>query len=419
MLSRFPDAWTTAKLGALCDRITVGHVGPMANEYVDQGITFLRSQNVQPFRLKLESVKYITHEFHSRLSKSALCPGDVVVVRTGYPGTAAVIPRSLTVSNCADLVIISPGEALDPWYLCCLFNSIWGQSSVAGNLVGVAQQHFNVGAAKNLSIPVPPLQVQRRIAGVLSTYDDLIEVNTRRIAILEEMAHRTYEEWFVRFRFPGGEGVMPSNWRTVPLEKVCERITDGAHKSPPSTETGLPMASVKDMHKWGIDLDTCRLISPDSYAELVRNDCKPLVNDILIAKDGANLNKHTILITDERDLVLLSSIAIIRPNKTLDPEFLVAQLKDDRTSESIKRMRSGAAIPRIVLRDFKRLEVLVPSKEIENQWLQAGRPIAQLCRNLTAQSANLRAQRDLLLPRLVSGAIDVTQAERILEVAAE
>ena len=78
---------------------------------------------------------------------------------------------------------------------------------MAGSLVGVAQQHFNVSVAKRMQLPLPPLPVQRRIADILSAYDDLIENNNRRIAILEEMAQNLYREWFVHFRFPGHEHV--------------------------------------------------------------------------------------------------------------------------------------------------------------------------------------------------------------------
>jgi type I restriction enzyme S subunit len=101
-----------AKLKDLCDRITVGHVGPMADKYTADGVPFLRSQNIAPFRLCMDDIKFVPRSFHEKLSKSALHPGDVVVVRTGYPGTACVIPTSLPESNCADLVVIKPSKVL-------------------------------------------------------------------------------------------------------------------------------------------------------------------------------------------------------------------------------------------------------------------------------------------------------------------
>lgn len=188
------------KLKDVCDRITVGHVGSMADKYTTEGVPFLRSQNIMPFRLNLDEIKFIPPDFHESLRKSSLRPGDVAVVRTGYPGTACVIPNSFAELNCADLVVITPSKELNPYYLAAIFNSAWGIASVAGNLVGVAQQHFNVGAARELEVSLPPRLTQDRIAGILSAYDELIENNQRRIRILEEMARSLYREWFVHFR---------------------------------------------------------------------------------------------------------------------------------------------------------------------------------------------------------------------------
>jgi len=151
------------KLGDLCKRVTVGHVGTMADQYKPAGIPFLRSQDIQPFSINTGSIKFIDDDFNTKLRKSILSTNDVVIVRTGYPGTAAVVPPELDGANCADLVILTPGPCLDSWFVAALLNSTWGRSTIAGNLVGVAQQHFNVGAAKALRCRIPDLCVQRRI----------------------------------------------------------------------------------------------------------------------------------------------------------------------------------------------------------------------------------------------------------------
>jgi type I restriction enzyme S subunit len=212
----------------------------MADQYVESGIPFLRSQNVLPFRLDDSNLKFITPNFHAKLRKSALSPGDVVVVRTGYPGTACVIPERLPVANCADLVVIRPSEEIDGHFLACIFNSAWGRSTVAGSLVGVAQQHFNIGVVKEMEIVLPSIDRQRQIASILSTYDDLIENNTRRIKILEEMAQRIYREWFVHFRFPGHEkvrmveselGPIPEGWAVVTFDNICDILSGGTPKT--------------------------------------------------------------------------------------------------------------------------------------------------------------------------------------------
>jgi type I restriction enzyme S subunit len=154
---------TPSMISDHCTDVTVGYVGPMADKYVPNGIPFLRSQNVRPFEINFENLMQITPAFEKSLSKSRLAPGDVVVVRTGYPGTAAVIPAELPIANCADLVILRPMKSLDPNYLVAFFNSKVGKDMVLGRLVGAAQKHFNVGAAKSVLLPIPNIQMQREV----------------------------------------------------------------------------------------------------------------------------------------------------------------------------------------------------------------------------------------------------------------
>jgi len=159
-----PDPeWKMCPLKEYCEQITVGHVGPMADRYADSGTVFLRSQNIKPFRIDLTGVKYIDEEFTNELKKSELVPGDVAIVRTGYPGTCAVIPDDLPIANCADLVIARTGPNLDPHFLAVLLNSTFGKRLVAGASVGAAQKHFNVSAAKRAVFPFPPIDTQRHL----------------------------------------------------------------------------------------------------------------------------------------------------------------------------------------------------------------------------------------------------------------
>jgi type I restriction enzyme, S subunit len=287
-------------------------------------------------------------------------------------------------------------------------------------LIGSTVDRIPITKFPDFPITIPALQTQRQIAAILSAYDDLIENNLRRIEILEEMAQNLYREWFLKLRFPGHQHArfidspldpIPREWSVKRLDEDCERITDGAHHSPKSTDVGMPMASVKDMSDWGLDLENARRISEADYRQLIKQGCQPMPGDILVAKDGANLNKHTILITEKVHAELLSSIAIIRTAGAIDDELLLAQIKYPEVSLRIKRSASGAAIPRIVLKDFKQLEILVPPKEIQAQWRQLGAPIAAMCRSLVRKNRILRSERDLLLPKLISGELDVSELD--------
>ena len=119
-----------------------------------------------------------------------LKPGDLVIVRTGYPGTAAVIPDTMSVANCSVMVIVRTGPEVDPNYLAMFFNSSIGKKLVASNLVGAAQQHFNVGAAKKTKLPLPPIIIQQNVIAESNLVRSLVNlfksITELRKSILQE-----------------------------------------------------------------------------------------------------------------------------------------------------------------------------------------------------------------------------------------
>ena len=190
--------WRDVALEDVADELTVGYVGPMASEYVDDGVPFLRSLNVEPLRINKNDLKFITPEFHRRIQKSRLTPGDVVIVRTGKPGACSVVPDWLADANCSDLVIVRCGNELNNRFLAYYVNTV-ASGHVAAHLVGAVQQHFNVGSARTLRLNLPPLAEQKAIAAVLGALDDKIELNRRMNATLEAMARALFQSWFVDF----------------------------------------------------------------------------------------------------------------------------------------------------------------------------------------------------------------------------
>ena len=153
-----------------------------------------------------------------------------------------------------------------------------------------------------------------------------------------------------------------SEWKKSKLDEVCLNITDGSHTSPPSVEKGYYMASVKDMDEYGFIFENCRMISEIDYMKLIKNGCQPQYGDVLIGKDGARYLEDVFVFKQDTKVVLLSSIAILRPDKTkIISEYLYYFLRNKNTRIDIKNnYGSGSAIPRMVLKDFKRVPVPVP-----------------------------------------------------------
>jgi type I restriction enzyme, S subunit len=152
-----------------------------------------------------------------------------------------------------------------------------------------------------------------------------------------------------------------SEWAIFKLGALCPKITDGSHRSPADFVGGLPMFSVKDMEIQGFNYSRVKTICEEEFNLLVKSGCQPEVDDILIAKDGSVM-KHIFRVKTNPDYVLLSSIAILKPNKSyIFPQFLVYAIKSPETIDTIlTNYVSGSGVPRIVLKDFKNVEINIP-----------------------------------------------------------
>lgn len=422
--------WTSVRLADVCREVTVGHVGPMADKYEPSGIPFLRSQNILPFRLNLDDLKYIPAEFHAKLRKSALSPGDVAIVRTGYPGTACVIPDTLKVANCADLVIVRPAQSLNPWFLVAVLNSWWGRSSVAGNLVGAAQQHFNVGAAKAMEIALPPLCEQRRIASILSAYDDLIENNTRRIAILEEMSRRIYEEWFVHFRFPGHEqvpmvesglGPVPEGWTVGAVADITDVYRGRSYKSSELADNGgRPFVNLKCIDRDG----GYRASGLKHYTGAFKDSQAVCDGDLVMAVTDMTQERRIVArvarVSQLRGETGVISMDLVRisPRDNIPSAYLYPMFRWSGFADEVKQHANGANVLHLSPARIEEYRLAIPPALLMRQFRDVVAEMLRLSDVLETENTNLRATRDLLLPKLISGELDVSEIPEPEAVAA-
>ena len=185
-----PESWKTWECNDVAQRITVGVVVKPASHYVEQGVPAFRSLNVREDHLDTTDLVYFSNEENDgALSKSKLASGDVLVVRTGYPGTSCVVSEEYEGSNCIDLVIISTNRQYAlPEFLSRFLNSNSGKAQARAAKHGLAQQHLNVGALKKLKVPLPPtFDEQREVVHVLEAIDRKIDLHRRKHAVLEEL----------------------------------------------------------------------------------------------------------------------------------------------------------------------------------------------------------------------------------------
>jgi type I restriction enzyme S subunit len=401
------NKWKEAKLINLCNKITVGHVGSMAGEYVSNGIPFLRSQNIKPYHVDHNNMMYVDIAFHEKLKKSALQSGDVAVVRTGYPGTACVIPPTIGEANCSDLVIIRPGSELNPHYLAAIFNSEFGKGLVAGNLVGAAQQHFNVTVAKEMKLKFPPIGEQNKIAAILSAYDDLIENNKRRVTLLENMAEEIYREWFVRFRFPGYQTAefekgIPKGWSLERIDSLGKVITG---KTP----------STKNSKYYGGEIPFVK--TPDMHGNMFVYQ-----TDELLTEDGLNSQPSQIL---EKNAICVSCIGTggvvsmttqtcstnqqinsLRLNTVTDREWAFFTLKALKPT-ILAFGATGATMTNLSKGKFAGIKAIIPKNELRLEFSSIINPMFEQIQFLSMLNNNLNDTKLSLLPRLISGKLSV------------
>ena len=312
----------------------------------------------------------------------------VVIGRVGaYCGSVVYCPTKFWASD-NTLVAYPASESVDTKFLYYLLADA-NLSRYAG---GAAQPLVTQTVLKQVEVCVPPLPIQRRIAGILSAYDELIENSQRRIKILESMARALYREWFVHFRFPGHEhhprvpsplGEIPKGWEVTTLGRLVE-IKKGKNITKDTIRDGnVPVVAGG--------------IAP-AYFHDAPNTQSPVIT---ISASGANAGFVNLYYLD----VWASDCSYIDLSAT--PHVFYYYLWLDYRRASVTHLQRGSAQPHVYPKDLAQLEALGVPEELLGAFMSQVAPIFGLMMRLTAKIQNLRRTRDLLLPRLLSGQIDV------------
>jgi type I restriction enzyme S subunit len=311
------------------------------------------------------------------------------------------------VNNHAHIIRANPKFADDIYLLACL-----NTADIKAYVTGAAQPKLSQANMRLIEIPLPPLPTQRRIASILSAYDDLIENNNKRIKILEEMARMLYREWFVHFRFPGHEkvkmvdsplGKIPEGWEVVKLGEFGKVITG---KTPSTLRTDyygnfMPFVKTPSMHgKIYVDSveDFLSKEGADSQKGKTLPAGTPIVNCIGALAGVVGLTIEPCQTNQQINAVVLSK------NETR--EFIYFSLCNLR--DTIRNQGStGATMINLSKGKFEGLDLMRPRRNLMESFHGIVEPLFLQVRNSQLKNINLRQTRDLLLPRLISGDIDV------------
>jgi len=291
---------------------------------------------------------------------------------------------------------------------------------------GGSRRAVTKGHIESFQVPLPPLPTQRRIAAILSAYDALIENNARRIAILEEMARRLYDEWFVRFRFPGHEkvkmvesrvGLVPDGWCGGPLASMCRAVEDGdwiESKDQGGEDYRLLQVSNVGLGRF-VETGNFRYISEETFRRLRCREVLP--GQILVSRMPDPVGRSWLVHEMPWRMVTAVDVAIVDPDPAkCHPLYLIQALNAPASIARAEQNASGTTRARITRRVLAALPFVQPPSDLQERFATLTAPQHELIVRLGQTNGALRSARDLLLPKLVSGEIDVFAAE---EQAAE
>jgi type I restriction enzyme S subunit len=393
-----------------------------ASDYVEEGVPVINVRNIGNGRLRAEKLEFLNERMAAKLDAHRLQRGDIVFGRKGAVDRHLLVDEStqgwIQGSDCLRLRINS--ERVYPPFVSFYFDTN-GHKEWMNALCsfGATMPSLNQDIVSRITLPFPAYHTQKKIAAILSAYDELIETNQRRIALLEKLAEEIYREWFVRLRFPGHEKVkkikgVPEGWS---IRSIDESIAvDEASlqtgpfgtylKASDYTESGTPVINVRNIGMGNLKPDKLEYLPETMVHKLAQHVLKS--GDIVFARKGA-VERH-LLITEAQDGWIQGSDCIrIRLNPTsVSPSFLSMGFRQASHQEwMLNNCSSGATMPSLNERILKRLAFLVPPLELAAEFSGIIDPIFSQSNTLEMQNTHLTRTRDLLLPRLISGKLSV------------
>ena len=338
-----------------------------------------------------------------------LRPGDLVIAMTeqgeGLLGSSALIPKEGSYLHNQRIGLIQnlDERKMNKIFLYRLFNTPHVREQVRASASGTKVRHTAPKRIYTIKVRIPPVAIQRKISDILSAYDDLIENNRRRIALLEESARLLYREWFVRFRFPGYEHA-----------KIVDGLPEGWKRRTLGDLVGVVKQQVKpsDFEEFDIHIGlehiprrSFTLAAWEPADGLASGKWRFEEGDILFCKIRPYF--HKVGFTVRRGLV--SSDALVwRVHDEADwPIVLCATSSDHFVAVASKTMREGSKMPRADWKVLQEYVIPEPLGELLDDFNETVRRIAAQCRTLALQNRTLAKARDLLLPRLMNGEIAV------------
>ena len=383
--------------------------GPHATpQDAEDGPVFLGIKNITPDgQLDFSEIRHVSeNEFQKWTRRVVPGPGDVVFTYEATLHRYALIPEGFRGCLGRRVALIRPNPLLaDSRYLLYYFLSSAWRSVVESNVLsGATVDRIPLERFPAFPVVLPTIAVQREVGEILSAYDDLIENNRRRMALLEESARLLYREWFVRLRFPGYEHTpivdgVPQGWE----RKTLGEVTYINQRNLANTFDGeIEYIDIASVTRNSVNETTTYEFrdAPGRARRVVRH------GDIIWSCVRPNRRSHAVIWQPAENLIASTGFVVMSP-KSLPTSFLYQAVTTDLFVGYLENHAKGAAYPAVVSGDFERATILVPPSALLTSFDEVAAPLLDQGQNLAAQIQKLRTARNVLLPRLMSGELAV------------
>lgn len=417
--------WLQTTLNDICTKITDGsHWSPKG---INKGIPMASVKDMTDYGFNIETCKNISDQDYQELKKNDCEPlmDDILIAKDGsYLKHIFVWKERIDIAILSSIAILRPDKDLvESEFLARYLMSPIVKAAMSGYVTGAALPRIILEDFKQFRVLLPPLPIQHRIALTLSVYDDLIKNNLHRIQLSEEMVQLIYQEWFVNFRFPGHEevkfvnselGKIPEGWEVLELGGILESIESGSRPKGgiDPEERGVPSVGAENVLGLGhYHFGKEKYVSEDFYENMRKGKIRS--GDLLLYKDGAKLGRKSMF----RDrfphevCCINEHVFILRTDSRCSQNYLYFYLDRSDTTEKIINLNANAAQPGINQAGVKSLLVLLPPENLIRLFDNKVDPIIGLLFNLAKKNQILRKKRDLLLPKLISGELDVSDLD--------
>ena len=384
---------------------------PKQNEFFPEGYClFLNAGNVTPNGFSFEENSFITQEKDDLLRKGKLQRGDIVYTTRGTVGNAALYSESVPFENIrinSGMVILRCHEDIvDKQYLYQVLKSEHFRPYFKKYCTGSAQPQLPIINFSKIELNIPEVATQRRIADILSAYDDLIENNRKQIKLLEEAAQRLYKEWFVDLLFPGHEHTkivdgVPEGWGIFRFSDKVKIMSGGTPKTDNSNYYGgeIPFYTPKDSGGAFFAFQTETNITEEGL-----DNCNSHLypeNTIIITARGT-VGKTTLLAVP---MAMNQSCYALKSDEINAPYYLFFALNQEIIA--LRTMSNGGVFNTIVVKTFDRIHIRIPPDNLIQRFENMVTPVMELIKAKTKENFALSEARDRLLPELMSGEVEV------------